>query len=122
MDASSASSTQLDELHSRAAARRLQLAEEVRALQQQLAGAHSASAELQQQNQQLQEDNGRLQQRLQAATASYRANDVICIGLRDSISRLQQQLASSQATCQQQVHVGAGLVGHDLLSAHSILC
>lgn len=98
-------STQLGELHSRAAVRRQQLAEEVRALQGQLAEARRAHAELQQQAQQLCHDKNVLEQRLQAATASYRANDIICVGLRDSISRLQQQLAASQAACQKQVRV-----------------
>jgi len=38
-----------------------------------------------------------------AATAEYRANDIIAIGLRDQITKLQNQLMDCQDHCSQQV-------------------
>eukprot|EP00775_Hariotina_reticulata_P013679 gene13679-13801_t len=79
-----------------------QLTSDVRQLQQQLADAHSAFADLQQQNLQLTTRNAELQLHVQSATCEYRANDIICCHLRDQITKLCQQLADSQQTCNEQ--------------------
>lgn len=64
----------------------------------------------------------------QSAVAEYRANDIIAVGLRDHITRLQQELRDSQHTCSQQVRIEppqAGIAGHSmavvaLCSCHTI--
>ncbi|WIA29156.1 hypothetical protein OEZ86_011667 [Tetradesmus obliquus] len=81
---------------------RQQLSADVHTLQQQLAAAHAAFVTTQQHNQQLSADNAKLQVQVEAAVREYRANDIICCGLRDTISRLQRHLADSQETCRQQ--------------------
>ncbi|WIA09082.1 hypothetical protein OEZ85_008495 [Tetradesmus obliquus] len=81
---------------------RQQLSADVHTLQQQLAAAHAAFVTAQQHNQQLSADNAKLQVQVEAAVREYRANDIICCGLRDTISRLQRHLADSQETCRQQ--------------------
>jgi hypothetical protein len=75
----------------------------VHTLQQQLAAAHAAFITTQQNNQKLSTDNAQLQLQVKAAAREYRANDIICCGLRDTISRLQRTLANSEDTCRQQV-------------------
>lgn len=45
------------------------------------------------------------------AVAEYRSNEIICIGLRDSIWTLQQHLARSQAAASQQVQHGCTHAG-----------
>jgi hypothetical protein len=75
----------------------------VHTLQHQLAAAHAAFVTTQQHNQQLSSDNSQLQLQVEAAVREYRANDIICCGLHDTISRLQRALADSQDTCRQQV-------------------
>jgi chromosome segregation ATPase len=82
---------------------RQQLSADVHTLQQQLAAAHAAFLTTQQHNKQLSADNAKLQLQVEAAVREYRANDIICCGLRDTISRLQRQLADTQETCRQQV-------------------
>jgi hypothetical protein len=82
---------------------RQQLSADVHTLQQQLAAAHAAFVTTQQHNQQLSSDNHQLQLQVEAAVREYRANDIICCGLRDTKSRLQRALADSQGTCRQQV-------------------
>ncbi|KAF6266602.1 hypothetical protein COO60DRAFT_5455 [Scenedesmus sp. NREL 46B-D3] len=81
---------------------RQHLSTDVCTLQQQLAAAHAAFVTTQQHNQQLLSDSARLQVQVEAAVREYRANDIICCGLRDTVSRLQRQLADSQETCSRQ--------------------
>jgi hypothetical protein len=44
-----------------------------------------------------------LHAQLAAALLEYRTNDIICVGLRDSVARLQQKLVENQATRDKQV-------------------
>eukprot|EP00879_Flechtneria_rotunda_P025869 GHRR01027523.1.p1 GENE.GHRR01027523.1~~GHRR01027523.1.p1 ORF type:complete len:333 (+),score=138.29 GHRR01027523.1:146-1144(+) len=108
--------TQLRELLYRAEAERLhlqqkttlldetnqQLSTDVQKQQQQLADAHAAYVGSQQQVQQLSATNNLLQLQAEAATREYRANDIIAVGLRDQITRLQRQLDGKQELCKQQ--------------------
>lgn len=84
-------------------AERQQLTDDVHTLQQQLAAAHSAFLQASRQTQQLSSANAALQLQVEAAVQEYRANDIICCGLRDTISRLQRRLGDTQETCSKQV-------------------
>jgi DNA-binding transcriptional MerR regulator len=58
---------------------------------------------------QLTRGRDRLTAQVQAAVAEYRANDIITIGLRDHITRLELQLKDSQQLCSQQVRQGCAV-------------
>lgn len=108
------------------------LESDVLKLQQQLAEAHAACTNSQQQIQDLTTARDKLQvqvgtaqlmllntyllgpcgecitvcfllPQVKSAVTEYRANAIIAIGLRDQITRLQQELSSSQHVCSEQV-------------------
>lgn len=79
------------------------LTADAKTLRTQLAGAHAAFAASQQQLLQLSDVQAKLTLQVKAATAEYRGNDIICIGLRSTISALQQQLHDSRSVCAAQV-------------------
>lgn len=80
-----------------------QLTADVVRLQQQLAELHAAFASSQQQVSQLTTARDKLQVQVKSAVTEYRANDIISIGLRDQITRLEQELRDSQHVCSEQV-------------------
>lgn len=80
-----------------------QLTADVLKLRQQLAELHAAFTDSQQQVSQLTTARDKLQVQVKSAVTEYRANDIIAIGLRDQITRLEQKLKDSQYVCSEQV-------------------
>lgn len=86
-----------------------QLTADVLKLRQQLAEVHAAVGDSQQQVSQLTRGRDHLTAQVQAAVAEYRANDIIAIGLRDHITRLELQLKDNQQLCSRQVRQGCAV-------------